>query len=136
MRWWKWPAVVLVVGALLALAAVWALREANVIRWGAAGAALDRIEAMQDRLVALEDADQFLVVHIWGEWIAADQSRDCLTYTTPHGLQDQCWHIGHDDDGKIAAEDRWIRQCLLEAVIGEPLPACWRSLPADAHADE
>ena len=54
MRWWKRAAVALVVGALLALATVWALREANVIRWGASGAALDRIEVLKDRIKVLE----------------------------------------------------------------------------------
>ena len=54
MRGWKWTVLILGVAALLALATVWALREADVIRWGASGDALDRIEVLKDRIEVLE----------------------------------------------------------------------------------
>ena len=54
MRKLEWTARGLAVAALLVLATAWALREADVIRWGAAGETLGRIEALEDRIVGLE----------------------------------------------------------------------------------
>ncbi len=69
MRWWKWAAGAIGIAALGAFAALWVLTEADVLRWGAASAMHDRIEALEnqappaapslvailDRLAALEE---------------------------------------------------------------------------------
>lgn len=211
MRRWTWAAGTIVIAAVLALAAVWALREANVIRWGATGAALDRIEAAQDRIEALENQappaapslapvldriailedridalderaaqggaeanfalapildriealedrtggfeqqarrigsaldriatlerqlaqigpseEQFIVVN--ADWHPDPQNqrvRACITYTVPGGLQEHCEYIFYENgDVHPASLPRW--RCHPSAVIGEPLPACWR----------
>ena len=148
MRWWKRAAGILVVGALLALVTVWTLREANVIRWGAAGAALDRIEALEDTMKALEQQaarseqeppeDRFIVVNLYVESFrnraGTTSASYCVRYAAPGGNQEHCntvvpTHPPDPDDSKQQAmveSNQWIQDCFLSAVIGEPLPACWR----------
>ena len=66
MRWWMWAAGTVVVAALLALATVWALYEADVLR-----------------------ADQLTVVNT-----QSHVDRLCITYTVPGGgTQERCESI-------------------------------------------
>ncbi len=111
MRWWKWAAGTIVVGALLALVTIWGLREANVIQWGA---------VEQDSTDA-----QFIVVnrHVSR---TSDGVRACITYSAPGGPQDYCQNVRFDDDGEIAEGSLSTGDCWYSAVIGEPLPDCWR----------
>ena len=132
MRWWKWAAGAIGIAALGAFAALWALTEADVLRWGASGAMHDRIEALEKQASRTEQepaGEQFIVVN-------ADFRRNadlppplwdvCITYSAAGGVQEQCKLIRYDDDGEIAEETQPTHDCWFSAVIGEPLPSCWR----------
>ena len=131
MRWWKWAIMALMAVAFLALAAVWGLREADVIRWGAVGAALDRIDTLKERNAALEDRtgileqteDHFIVVSTG--YKRGNPADFCITYTAPGGPQETCRSVSFDDGG-LAEHSQHVFECWESAVLGEPLPACWR----------
>ncbi len=117
-----------------------------------AGAVDPRIPALVTRIAALEDRitdlmqqvarielseAHFLVANTREVTGDPDQntkswwSEYCITYTVAGGLQERCQWIereDHDDDGLWRLTDfsrpRW--ECFQSAVIGEPLPACWR----------
>lgn len=110
MRWWKWAVVILALATIAALATVWALREADVIRWGAAGTALDRLDALEDR------EDQFNVVNTQA---VADHL--CITYSVPGGAQERCNRLSLpesvffvEDSGFVALQDQAWRSVLEE----------------------
>ena len=133
MSKWKWVAGAIGVIALGAFVALWALTETDVLRWGAGSAIHDRIDALEQQLPQAEQAltdEEFIVVN-------ADFRRNtdlppphwdvCITYSAPGGSQEHCKLIMYDDDGEIAVNTRPTHDCWFSAVIGEPLPTCWRN---------
>jgi hypothetical protein len=97
-------------------------RQANLF-----SSILDRIAGQENRIVALEGrlttpVDQFVVV---GTDVTVQ--RVCITYTTAEGFYESCRTVRFTDDGRAA--DAWTQatmDCIIHAVIGEPLPDCWR----------
>ena len=131
MCWWQRALGVAAVAAAIAFVMLWALREVNVIRWGAAGAALDRIEAVQERIDVLEQqasqgGPEFIVVNTDVQSTGAGSADACMTYSAPGGAQERCFNVHLDDGGELTDASQRVRDCFGSAVIGEPLPACWR----------
>ena len=120
MPWWKWAAGLIVAGALATIATLWALTAADVLRWGATAALHERIEALEEQGAHAQEEpteDQFIVVSI-----GIRSPHFCMIYTSPGGTQERCIH-GDNLVGGLA-------ECYFSAVIGEPLPACWRGWPS------
>ena len=115
MRSWKWAAGAIGIAALGAFAVLWALTAADVLRWGATSTLHDRIIALEEQAAQATQErveEQFIVVNIGIE------SGFCITFTAPGGPQERC---------APAMEE--FEECWLTAVLGEPLPTCWRSWP-------
>ena len=115
MRWWMWAAGAIGIAALGAFAVLWALTAADVLRWGATAALHDRIKTLEQQADQEPAEEQFIVV---STGLPSDNL--CITYTAPGGPQERC----------APAMEEFV-ECWLTAVLGEPLPACWRSWPSD-----
>lgn len=129
MSKWKWSAGAIVFIALGTFAALWALTEADVLRWGATATLHDRIEALERQADAPPPAPEWTVLSRQGPVFRPAggvlTAEACITYTSPAGRQERCEVVG------VSGTERTARQSTLSACwdgarIGEPLPDCWR----------
>ncbi len=75
--------------------------------------------------LAFERLDRLTPQQMYDTLLAPGSRDFCITYTVPEGLQERCKPIFVDDDGP-SEESLPTFLCFLSAVIGEPLPDCWR----------
>lgn len=124
MRWWKQAARGIAIIALGTFAALWALTEADVLRWGAGSAIHDRIEALEDQASAPAEwivvADAHAVRSVGGGVYV----EGCFTYTSPGGVQETCRITSIE--GEPPSDRNETQECYESARIGDPLPDCWR----------
>ncbi|MCY3919296.1 MAG: hypothetical protein OXG38_05760 [Chloroflexi bacterium] len=130
MRWWKWAGGAIGVIALGAFAALWALTEADVLRWGATTALHERMEALERQAVeAPPPAPAWTVLTREGPLLRIIGQNGvleaCITYTSPAGVQERCEMLRLNNDEPTSLQ-RERSRCWQEARIGEPLPDCWR----------
>ena len=135
MHWWMWALAAVALIVLVVLTTDRVLREADVVDWGASGQMQNRVEALEDRIVELEhsaaDAEneppsgQFIVVNRYSQQYGLD-TRLCIDYAAPGGSQTRCFTVYFDDEGELTKSSQASGSCFSSAVIGEPLPACWR----------
>ena len=130
MRWWKWAAGAIGIAALGAFAALWVLTEADVLRWGAASAIHDRIDALENRAApAPEPEPTWIVLSREGPIVRVVGQNGileaCVTYTSPAGEQERCGILRINND-PVTEHQQEVYDCYNTARIGDPLPDCWR----------